>query len=49
MTTTREQLDHWSVDHFVTTEELVRQHGVQPITTVDDVRLRSSESLYWLS
>ena len=37
MTRTREQLDHWSVDHFVTTEELVRQHGVQPITTVDDV------------
>jgi len=37
MTTTPEQPGRWPPDDFVTTEELVRRQGEQPITTVDDV------------
>jgi hypothetical protein len=37
MTTTPGHPDRRSVDDFVTTDELVRQQGVGPITTVDDL------------
>ncbi len=37
MTTTPGQPDRWPADDFVTTEELVRQHGARAITTVDDL------------
>lgn len=37
MTTTPERPDHWPPDDFITTEELVRRQGVQPIGSVDDL------------
>lgn len=35
MTTTPEQPEHLPLDDFVTTDELVRRHGAQPIDSVE--------------
>jgi hypothetical protein len=35
--TTPQQPDGWPSDDFISTEELVRRQGVQPITTVGDL------------
>jgi len=37
VTTTPKQPDRWPADDFVTTEELVRRQGGQPIMTVGDL------------
>lgn len=37
MTTTPEQPDHWPLDDFVSTNELARRQGVQPIASVSDL------------
>ncbi|GAA2562382.1 hypothetical protein [Pseudonocardia hydrocarbonoxydans] len=37
MTSTPQQPDGWPVDDFVSTEELVRRHGVRPLTSVTDL------------
>jgi hypothetical protein len=37
MTTTPQQPDEWSANDFISTEELIRRQGVQPITSVDDL------------
>lgn len=37
MTTTPERPGQWPADDFITTDELVRRQGVQPIDTVDDL------------
>jgi hypothetical protein len=37
MTTNPVQPESWPVDDFVPTEELVRRHGVRPITAVDEL------------
>jgi hypothetical protein len=37
MTTTSQHPDQGPVDEFVTTEDLIRRHGVRPIASVDDL------------
>jgi hypothetical protein len=37
VTTTPKQPQHQAADDFVPTEELIRQQGVRPITSVNDV------------
>ena len=34
---TPQQPDGWPADDFVSTEELIRRHGVRPITSVSDL------------
>jgi hypothetical protein len=37
MTTTPQQPDGWPADDFISTEELVRRQGVQPLRSVTDL------------
>jgi hypothetical protein len=37
MTTTPQQPDGWPADDVISTEELVRRQGVQPLTSVTDL------------
>ena len=37
MTTTPEHPEHWPVDDFVPTEELVRRQRIRPIASVEDL------------
>lgn len=37
MSSTTEHPEGWPVDDFVSTEELVRRQGIEPITSVEEV------------